>query len=313
MRALIRRWLAQTIPLVVLVSGLTFVLASLVPGDAARSLVGITGTEEQYLILREELGLDEPLPVRYGTWVADAVQGDLGVSILTKDQVANQLRSRLPITLWLVSGAVIVAGVLGIGMGVASARGGRITRRLVDVVSLLGAAVPSYWLGLITVYVFAVHFRVFPATGYVPIGESVTGWAKSLALPVITLGLVSSAPVAKLTRDAMLTELRKDYVVALRARGISERTVLAKHVLRNAAAPVVTMLGIVAVGLLSGTVLVETVFVLPGIGSYAVLATRTHDIASIQGVAVLFTLMVAAINLCIEIVYHLINPQVRAR
>lgn len=312
MRRLLLRWVVTTVPLLLGISALTFVLAAMVPGDAARALVGVNGTEDQYLHLRDQLGLDLPLWQRYATWLDNAVHGDLGTSIVTGDSVARQIGVRFAVTLSILLGAIVVAGVVGVTLGLVSAvRGGRVGK-VVDVVSLLGSSIPNYWFGLVLATCFGVLLRVFPATGYVELGQSPRGWFGSLVLPWLTLGLTSSALVAKQTRDGVLTELRKEYVTVLRARGVSPRRVILVHVLRNAGTPIVTVLGLVFIGLLSGAVLVETVFVLPGLGSLAVASTSSHDVPVIQGVALVMTLFVVVANLVVELINAGLNPKVRS-
>ncbi|GAA1711703.1 ABC transporter permease [Fodinicola feengrottensis] len=311
MRKIVVRWLLTAVPLVLGVSMLTFVLASLVPGDAARAILGVNASPAQYVALRRQLHLDEPLWQQYVHWLAAAVHGDLGQSLQSSDAVTHELSGRLGVTLSLVGGAVLVATAVGVGLGVASALRGGFLGRLVDVGSLLGLAVPSYWLGLVLVALFAVALPLFPATGYTPAADSVGGWLASLVLPVLTLGLGSSAPIAKQTRDGVLAELGREYVMVLRARGVPEWSVIFRHVLRNAATPVLSVVGLVVVGLFGGAVLAETVFVLPGLGGLAVSAASTHDIPVIQGVAVVFTLLVVGVNLVVEIGYAALNPKVR--
>lgn len=311
MLKLLRRWLLTAVPLVFLVSVFTFVLASLVPGDAARAIVGIDAPVEQYERLRLELGLDKPLPQQYWDWLTGALHGDLGHSIASRDSVAHQIGVRLGVTLMLIVGGTTVAALIGVSLGIASALRRGVLGRIVDVISLVGAAVPSYWLGLVMAWVFAVQWRWFPAIGYSAFGDGAVDWLKSLALPVLTLGIAASAPIAKQTRDGVSTQLGMDYVTVLRARGISERSIVSRHVLRNAAVPVVTVLGLMVTGLLSGTVLVETIFVLPGLGGVAVSATNAHDIPLLQGVAVTFTLVVVLVNLLVELVTAWLDPKVR--
>jgi len=311
MRRLVLRWLIAAIPLVLGVSVLTFVLASLVPGDAARTILGVNANPQQYAALRDQLRLNDPLWTQYGHWLGRALHGDLGLSIQSADPVGHELKGRLAVTLSLVAGATLVAAVLGVGLGVASALRGGILGRCVDTLSLLGLAVPSYWLGLVLVTLLAVKAPIFPATGYVPFGQSPVQWLESLVLPVITLGLGGSAPIAKQMRDGVLGELDRDYVLVLRARGIAERSIIFKHVLRNAATPVASVLGLVIIGLFGGAVLAETVFVLPGLGGLAVTATSGHDIPVLQGIAVVFTLLVVGVNLIVELGYAALNPKVR--
>ncbi|MET0953121.1 MAG: ABC transporter permease [Aeromicrobium sp.] len=311
MRKLVLRWLSTAVPLVLGISVLTFVLASFVPGDAARAVLGVNATPEQYEALRSELGLDQPLWRQYVDWLGGALQGDLGRSITSGDAVSNQIATRLGATLSLMIGAIVVAALVGVGLGLMSALRGGVVAKIIDVTSLLGLAIPSYWFGLVLAAAFAVTWPLFPATGYVPFGESPGGWLQSLTLPVLTLGLTSSAIIAKQTRSGVLSELDKEYVRILRARGLRERAVIGRHVLRNAATPIVTVLGTVFIGLLSGTVLVETVFVMPGLGGLSVTATTAHDLPIVQGVALVFTIMVVVVNLLIELLTSALNPKVR--
>ncbi|MFE3177873.1 ABC transporter permease [Amycolatopsis sp. NPDC059090] len=303
----ILRWLLSSAVLVLVVSALTFVLVSLTPGDAARSILGASGTEAQHEQLRHQLGLDRPLWTRYGEWLNGVLHGDLGTSLFTGQPVSAALNERLGVTLTLIVGSMVVAIAVGGGLGLLSAvRGGRIGRT-VDVFSLLGLAIPNFWLGLVLVAVFAVALRVFPTGGYVAMTQSPAGWLGSIVLPVVTLGFGASAMLAKQSRDAVLDELGKDYVVMLRARAVGERSVILRHVLKNAAVPIVTVLGLLFVGLLGGSVFVETLFVLPGLGSTVVQATTTHDIPMVQGVALYFTVIVVAVNLVVELTYRKLN------
>lgn len=311
MSKILVRWLIGTVPVLLIVSVLTFVLSSLVPGNAARNILGMNATQEQVDALTAELGLNEPLPVRYWNWLVDAVHGDLGTSIVNGQAVSSAITDRLGPTISLIVGALLLAMVLGISLGIISALRGGWVGKVVDVIAVVGLAIPGFWFGLVLVALFAVNWQIFPATGYTVPTDSVADWLRSLVLPVITLGVPAAAPVAKQTRDGMLTALGKDYVRVLRARGISERSIVVRHALRNAAAPVITVLGIIAVVLLGGTVLVETVFLIPGLGGLSVTATATHDIPMIQGLAVVFAIIVMIVNLGIEIVYALINPKVR--
>jgi peptide/nickel transport system permease protein len=311
MRKLVTRWLLTAVPLLLGVSALTFVLASLVPGDAARSILGLGATKAQYNALRDQLGLDQPLWRRYADWLGGALHGDLGQSIQSSGSVGSELSGRLWVTLSLVLGAVVLAGLVGVGLGLVSALRGGVLGKVVDVISLLGLAVPAYWLGLVLVTFLAVRWQFFPATGYVPFAESPQLWLESLVLPVLTLGFGSAAPIAKQTRDGVMAELEKDYVAVLRARGISERRIILKHVLRNAGTPVLSVVGLVAIGLFGGAVLAESVFVLPGLGSAVVSATAAHDLPLIEGVAVYFTIAVVLVNLLVELGYAALNPKVR--
>lgn len=309
---LIGRWLVTALPLVLGVSVLTFALTSFIPGDPARAVLGVNATEAQYAELRQAMGLDLPLYQQYWNWFSGVLHGDFGRSLSNSGSVATQLMTRFGVTMSLVVGAVLVASLVGLGLGIASALRSGALAKVVDVLSLGGLAVPSYWFGLVLAWIFAVNWELFPAGGYTPFSEDPGGWLKSLVLPVLTLGLTSSAGLAKQTRDSIKSELAKDYVMVLRARGIPERNIIFGHVLRNAGAPIVTVVGLLFIGLLSGTVLAETVFVLPGLGGLAVAATAANDVPVIQGIATLFTVIVVTVNLAIEIVYAALNPKVRS-
>lgn len=312
MRDLVLRWLTKSVVLMFLVSALTFLLVSFTPGDPARTILGPQGTQEQYAALRTEMGLDDPLHQQYVEWLGGAVRGDLGDSLFSGESVSALLLERVGVTLTLVLGGVACAALLGVGLGLLSARRQGWLARVVDVVSLTGSAVPPYWLGLVLSAVFAVQLGLFPVVGYTSFTESPTAWALSVALPVVTLALSGMALVAKQTRDAMLQELDKEYVLMLRAQGAPEWSVQLKHALRNAAVPIVTVLGVLLIGLLGGTVLVEAVFSLPGLGGLAVTSTVRHDLPVIQGVAVLFAAIVVTINLATDLTYAWVNPKVRA-
>lgn len=311
LRIIIRR-LLLSIPLIVIVSAITFVLETLVPGDPATSLLGVYATPEQYAAVRQTLHLDLPVWQQFGLYLQGMLHGDLGTSVFTHEPVTTIVLSRLTVTLSLVFGATVVATAVGILLGVYSATRGRLMRRLVDVGSLLGSALPAFWVALALMAVFAVGLRWFPATGYVPPGQSITGWLSSLALPVVALSIGGVALIAKITRDAMLSTLRQDYIRTLRASGVSTRSIIWRHALRNAGLSVVTAIGLTMISFFAGSVLVESVFVLPGLGNAVVAATNQHDVPVVQGIAVTFTIVVIVVNLLTDIAYGLLNPKVRA-
>lgn len=312
MPRLLARWLLKSALLMFLVSALTFTLVSLTPGDPARTILGPTGTQEQYEALRAQMGLDQPLHERYADWLSHAVRGDLGTSLFNREPVTSLLSQRIGVTVTLVLGGVLLSAGLGIAFGLLSARRRGAVARTVDVASLVGSAIPSFWFGLVLATLFAVKLQWFPVVGYTPFTESIPDWAKSVTLPIVTLAVSGIALVAKQTRDAMLQELDKDYVVMLRAHGANELTVQIKHALRNAAVPIITVVGVLMIGLLGGTVLVESVFSLPGLGGLAVTRTFQHDLPVVQGVAVLFAAIVVTINLFVDLAYAWANPKVRS-
>lgn len=311
MRTLIIRRLLTSIPLIVVVTAVTFVLESLVPGNTARAIVGASGSPAAYNRLRAQLGLNQPLWYQYWHYLDSVVHGRLGTSVFTGEPVSTLLNQRLSVTLSLVLLSTALCAVVGVLLGVTSAVRGGVVGRVVEVLSLVGLALPGFWVAIILVAVFAVTLRIFPATGYVFPSASVSRWLWALTLPVIALALAGVAGVAKQTRDSMKDTLAREYIRTLRASGIGQRSIIWKHALRNGAIPVVTVLGLVFVSALSGTVFVEAVFVLPGLGSMAVTATSQHDLPVIEGIALYFTVVVIIVNLLLDVVYGLLNPKVR--
>lgn len=311
MLKLILRRLLISIPLLLAVSIITFFFEAFVPGDPARSLLGVNASAAQYEALRKALHLNLPIIDQYWIYLDGVLHGNLGTSIFTGQSVVSTLAQRLPVTLSAIAGATLLATVAGVVLGVLSATRGRIARRVVDVIAPVGAALPAFWVGLVLAAIFAVSLRLLPATGYTPFAQSPIHWLLSLILPVITLALYGIAVVSRVTRDGMMSALGMDYIRTLRACGVPERRLIWKHALRNTGIPLLTVIGVVFVGSLSGVVMVETVFVLPGLGALAVTATNEHDIPVIQGIALAFTLIVIAVNLLIDIAYSLIDPRVR--
>jgi peptide/nickel transport system permease protein len=309
-RVVVRRLLLAA-PLLFVVSALSFVLVSLTPGDAAREILGPTASPEEYAQLRQSLGLDQPIYEQYWHWLQHALAGDLGTSLLTGEEVTQAINVRLPTTLSLIVLSLLVIAVAGVSLGVLSAVRGGPVGRFVDTFSLLGYALPSFWVGALLVSLFAVKLGWFPAIGYVPLADSPEQWLRSLALPVIALSLHSVAVLVKQTREAMLDALGSEYVRMARANGIPERSLRYRHALKNASIRVITILGLITVGLLGGTVIVESVFALPGVGGLAVNASVRHDIPVVQGIVVYFTVIVVVVNLVIDVAYTWLNPKVR--
>jgi peptide/nickel transport system permease protein len=311
MLSLVGRRLALSLPLLVIVPTVTFLLAALIPGDVARIILGADATQAQYLQLRQTLGLNEPLLTRYFTWLGNALHGNLGTSLFWQQPVTSLLDSRLQVTLSLVIGSTALATAVGVVFGVVAALRAGVVGKIVDAIAMAGLAIPNFFLGLLLVTWFAVTLRVFPATGFVPFSQSPGEWLRSIVLPVITLAVPGIAVIAKQTRDAMLEVLDRPFIRTLRAAGVPGRSIIGKHALRNAAIPVVTVTGLIFIASLSGTVLVETVFALPGLGGLVVQATSQHDLPLIQGVAVYFTIAVICVNLLVDLTYSWLDPRVR--
>ena len=310
----ILRWLASSVALLFVVTALTFVLVSFAPGDAAKAILSNQSSSyspEQYQQMRHLLGIDRPLPVQYWHWLSGLLHGNLGVDLFSGQPVTQALGARIGPSLSIVLGTVVVSAVAGTLLGVLSARRGGFTGRLLDLVSLAGFAVPNFWLALLLVQLFALRLAVLPPGGYVEPTASPGGWLRGIVLPVATLSAGAVALVAKQTRDAMADTLSTEYVTMLRARGLPPRSVVWRHALRNAAIPVVTTLGMLLVSLLSGAVVVESFFSIPGLGQLAASASGSHDLPVITGVAFAFTVVVVTANLLVDLSYRVLNPKVR--
>jgi peptide/nickel transport system permease protein len=305
------RWTSSSIALLLAVTALTFALASLAPGSAVSAVLGndTTHTPEQYEQVKHQLGLDRSLPAQYWHWLSDLFHGSLGNGLFDGQPITDALNSRLGPSMSIIVSTIVVSGVLGIGIGVFSAVRGGVIGRLLDVVAIASFAVPNFWLAVVLIEVFAVKAGLFPSTGYVPLTTDPVQWALSIALPVITLSAAATAFLARQTRDSMLRVLAKDFIVSLRAQGLSTRSIVFKHALRNAAIPVVTALGIMFISLLGGTVFIENVFSIPGLGQVAVNAGASHDLPKIEGVALYFAVIVIAVNLVVDLSYRVLNPR----
>jgi peptide/nickel transport system permease protein len=310
----VTRWLVSSLVMLFAITALTFVLASMAPGDAARAILSSESgsyTAQQYQQMRHALGIDQPLLVQYWHWLDGVAHGSLGTDLFSGQPVTQELNARLAPSLSLILGTVLVAGVAGVSLGIISALRGGVLGRAVDAISLLGFAIPSFWLALALAELLAVKIRAFPATGYTPLGASPAGWLRGITLPVLTLSAGAVAFTAKQTRDSMAEVMSREFIVMLRGRGLSRRSVVLRHALRNAAIPVVTVLGLLLVALLGGTVLIEDVFAIPGLGQQAVTAAGSHDLPVIVGVAFYFTVIVVIANLLVDLSYRVLNPRVR--
>jgi peptide/nickel transport system permease protein len=312
----IARRLLLSIPLLFVVSSLSFFLLSLTPGDATSVLVGADATQgavgtAAYEKVRHQLGLDRPAYQQYWDWLKRAVHGDLGRSLVSGQPVTTTIKELFPTSFSLIMGALLVISVLGVGLGVLSAVRGGFAGRVVDALSLVGFALPGFWVGAVLIGFFAVRLGWFPTFGYVKFQTSPADWAKSLVLPVTALALHGVAVLAKQTREAMLDVLSSEHVRMALANGMPPRYTFFLLPLKNVAIRVVTILGLTAIGLLAGTLFVEQVFALPGLGSGLVTATVQHDLPVVQGIAVFFTLIIILINLVVDLTYSWLDPRVR--
>lgn len=293
------------------VATITFFLMNLAGGNVARSLLGESATQAQIVLKRHELGLDRPLVVRYVDWLGGAIRLDFGTSWSTHEPVMTAIAGRLPVTLSEVVLAILLTAIVAVVLGISAAvRRGWIDR-LVQVFAVLGYALPNFWIALLLVTFFAVNLSLLPATGYVPMSDDPWMWLVSLVLPVVSLAVSTIASTAQQVRGATIDVLREDFVRTLRSHGLSERSVLFKHVLRSSAAPALTVLSLQFVGLLSGAVIIERVFALPGIGTLALNATGVGDLPLVLGIVVVMVLIVILVNLFIDLSIGWMNPKAR--
>lgn len=309
---LVLQRLFALVPLLFIVSLLTFSFTSLLPSDPVDLIIGDTGTQEQYEMVRQRLGLNEPIALRYAHWLGKAATGDLGTSFFNSVNVMDAVMQRLPVTLSLTAASALIAIVVGIAAGVtASLHPRSMIDRLATLGATFGQAIPNFWFGLLLVVIFAVNLRWFPATGFTPLTESVWQWLRSIALPSIALGTASSAAVARQVRSAMVGVLQQDYIRAARAMGLPARRVIFRHALTNAMVPVVAVLSFQITVLLGGALIVEQVFAINGLGTLAIAAVRQQDIPMIQGIVLVMVALVVLVQLLTDIIYGFLSPKAR--
>jgi peptide/nickel transport system permease protein len=310
LRFILRRLLAGVILLFV-ASSVAYLLLYLGAGDIARQILGVSATEEQVAQKTAELGLDQPLIPRYFGWVGDAVTGDFGVSWFTSQPVVAAITSRLAVTLSLVIGTTILTAIVATALGVWAAKKRGVADRLVQIVSVLGFAIPGFLIAIFLVNVFALQLKWFKPTGFVQLATSFPGWLSTVTLPILALSIGAIAAIAAQVRGSVIDTMRQDWVRTLRSRGLSENRVLYKHVLRNAAGPALAVLAVQFVGLLGGAIIVEQIFAIPGLGPIATTSTAQGDIPLVMGLVVVTAAIVVIVNIVIELVHGFLNPKAR--
>lgn len=309
---LLGRRLLLMVPILLVVSFLVFGLVVAVPGDPAITLAGDNATPERIAEIRGQLGLDDPLVQQYGRWVGEVVRGDLGSSLFSGRPVATSIAERMPVTIGLATLSMIVALSISIPAGIiAATRRGRWPDRVATFLASAGLAMPSFFLGLVLVLVFALQLGWLPATGYVPFEVDPVRWLKHMILPAITLGAAAAAETTRQLRSSLSDVLQQDYIRTARAKGTRARSVIFRHAMKNAAVPVVTVLGFQVAFLLGGSVIVEQIFALPGLGGLAIRAVIDRDIPVIQGVVVFAAVLVMVVNLGVDLLYGWLNPKIR--
>lgn len=311
MIAFIVRRLLTGVVMLAAITTVGFTLLYLGGGDIARKILGESADAQTVAQKAQELGLDRPVLAQYGDWVLHALSGDYGYSWFSGQTVSAAIFSRLSVTLSLVIGTVLVVAVVSVVLGVLAATKRGWVDKLAQLLAVLGHAIPGFLFAVGLVLFFALTLGWFDPTGYVPFSESPSGWAKTVTLPVIALALGGIANVTQQIRGAVIDALRNDYVRTLRSRGIPERRVILKHVLRNASGPALAVLAVIFVGLLGGAVIVEQVFAIPGLGQVAVQATTQGDIPLVMGLLVATGVIVIVFNLLVDLAQGWLNPKVR--
>jgi peptide/nickel transport system permease protein len=308
---IIKRVLA-VIPILIFVGILTFSLVHLAPGDAANIMAGDYAGPDDVKLIRAELGLDKPVSTQFVEWVGRTLRGDLGRSIYSGKSVMELVQARVGPTISLTVVGGLLAVAIGIPLGVFAAwKAGSRWDRGIQIFAALGISIPGFWLGFIMILAFAVYLRWFPVIGYVSPTESLTGWVRSITLPVILLAINGSSIIVRMTRAAILEVLREDYIRTARAKGLANKAVLFRHALRAGAIPIITVVGALAAGLLTGVVVTETVFTIPGLGRLIAETVQTRDFPVVQSMLMLLATLYVFINLCVDLAYVFFDPRVR--
>ncbi len=309
-RHILRR-LLLAIPTLLIVITIIFVIIRVIPGDPAQAALGDQASEEAVRQLREQLGLNKPIWRQYLEYMGNLLQGDLGTSLITRQSAWMQIRGVLPHTLQLTAAAIVFALLLGVPTGILTA----VKRNTwIDytgrVVSLAGLSAPAFFIGILFIYIFAARLGWLPAIGAGDFSDPRAN-IRALILPTVTLGLVETAYVTRMTRSVMLNVLSDDYVRTARAKGLEERYVLFKHALRAGLVPIVSLVGLFTIGLIGSSVLTEEVFARPGLGKLMIGATRQRDYTLLQAIMVVYSLIIVFINIVVDIIYTMVDPRVR--
>jgi peptide/nickel transport system permease protein len=297
---------------VAVASVVVFLFMAVLPGDPAQVALGVNATPELVAQTRHEFGIDRPLATQYLDWIGGVLTGDFGRSYVTRDLIGPQLVDRLGVTLWLVGAAMIIALVIAVPLGsIAAVRHRKASGAAISGLSQLGVAVPAFLAGILLVQIFAVQWRLLPSGGWTPPDQDLGDFVKGLILPALSLGLVQGAVLTRYVRSAVLDTLREDYLRTARAKGLRPGQALLRHGLRNAAVPVVTVLGLQLTTLLIGAVVVERVFVLPGLGSMLLDSVAARDLLTVQGIVLVLVVAALLVNFVVDLLYTVIDPRLR--
>lgn len=304
--------LMTSLALLVMVSAITFFMILLVPGDPAMTAAGPEATNEQVEEARVRLGLNDNVAVQFGRWIFRAMAGDLGLSIQGGTPVSQLISERFPVTLGLALTALTISILVAVPAGIiAAANRGKLIDRIITLVASAGIAVPTFWLGLMLVVGLSLYTRILPSSGYSPFWEGPGEWFRFIIMPAVTLAAAPAAEIARQLRGSMIGVLEQDYVRTATAKGLLPRMVLLKHALKNAGVPAMTVIGLQAAFLLGGSVIVEQIFGIPGLGALSINAVLQRDIPVIQGAVLVAGIAVLAVNLLVDLSYRIFNPKVR--
>jgi peptide/nickel transport system permease protein len=312
MYAYIVRRILTTVPVMGVVAVAVFLLLHLTPGDPATVIAGDYARPEDIVRIRAQLGLDQPLYIQFFTWIGNVLTGDLGVSIFSNLPVTKLIGQRLEPTLALAVATIVFAVVVAVPLGVIAAwRAGSFADRAIMVFSVLGFSVPVFVIGYALMWGFSLKLGWFPVQGYKPIAEGIVPFLRSIALPTFALGIIFIALIARITRASVLEVLTEDYIRTARAKGLDNRTLLIRHALKNAAVPIVTIIGIGIALLIGGVVVTESVFNIPGLGRLTIDSVLRRDYPVIQGVILMFSFVFVVVNLLIDLSYTVLDPRIR--
>ncbi|MDO9534916.1 MAG: ABC transporter permease [Bacillota bacterium] len=312
MAGFVARRLVQSVIVLIMVSFIAFSFLHLLPGDAALVILGGEATQEEILNLRQELGLDQPMWVQYGRWFTNALQGNLGRSIFHRESVISVIAKRLPVTIYLGTLALLLSILISIPAGIISAvRRGHISDSIITVAANLGMAIPIFWLGILGIYFFSLKLGWLPVMGYTSPLDNFWLSTKQAIMPVICLAVIPLATLTRQTRSSMLEVIRQDYIRTARSKGLKEKTVITRHALKNAIIPVVTLLGLQARYLVGGSILVEQIFNIPGMGRLMVSSVFDKDFPIVQGCILVVAIAIILANLVIDLSYGYLDPRIR--
>ena len=312
MFAFILKRMAAALPVMAVVAAVVFAILRLTPGDPAAILAGDSATPEQLDAIRKNLGLDQPIYLQFIQWIGHLLQGDFGTSLLSGTPVVEMIGQRMGPSIALCISTIVVAIVVAIPLGVLAAwRQGKLLDRMVMAASVLGFSIPVFVTGYVLILTFSLGLGWFPVQGYKPLEEGILPFLRSITLPTMALSTVYIALIARITRTSVIEVMNEDFIRTARAKGLGERAVLLGHALRNAAVPIVTIIGVGVAMLIGGVVVTESVFNLPGLGRLVVEAVLARDYPVIQGLILMFALVYVLINLLVDVSYTIFDPRIR--